>query len=94
MEIPTPKGVAHPVDVVVDGSATEEVKVKEVEEVELTEAEETGGASYLATTVVRKDISPTIAGLKEVVPMVRETMTWIPTTIQIMRAGIHCYPRI
>ena len=65
-----------------DGSAAEEVEVKEVDQVEVTEAEETGGASYLATTVASKDISPAISELKEVVSMVRDTMTWILTTQQ------------
>jgi len=69
------QGNRTPGDVVVDNSATEEI-----EEVEVTEAEETGETSYLATTVARKSILLAIAGLKEVVPMVRETVTWIPTT--------------
>jgi len=82
LEIPTPKGVVHLVDVIMDSLTAKEIEVKEVEEVEVTEAEETGGASYLATTVARKNISPAIAGLKEVVTMVKEAMTWITTTQQ------------
>jgi len=80
--IPTPKGVAHLVDVVVDSSVVAVVEVKDVEQVEVMEAEETGVASYLVTTVTRKDISPAIAGLKEVVLTARETTTWITTTHQ------------
>ena len=48
----------------------------------MTEAKETGEASYLATTVARKDILLAIAGPKEMVPMVKETVTWISTTQQ------------
>jgi len=71
LEITILKGIIHLVDVVVDDSVVNEVSVTEAEEIEVTEAVEIGGASYLATTVVRKDISLAIAGPKEVVLMVR-----------------------
>ena len=74
-EIVTPKGIFHLVDVVVDELTGEEIEV--------TDAMEIGGESYLATIMGRKAILLAIVGPKEVVFMVMKTVTMKPTTVQL-----------
>lgn len=67
------KGIALLVDMVAEET--------DYDAVEVTDAREIIGASYLATIVGRKAISATIDGLKVVVPTVIDTVAMKSTTV-------------